>query len=345
MVKKKSAFTLIELVALLVIMAIIALIVTPLVMSIIRKAKVSADKRSVDAYGRSIELAIAGYLMDTGSFPTEVSQLTIEYSGDEVVCLTTQLNSDSSIYLAGCTVGGRSVDGYTYGKEESVPTPTYTAYSVGDEVTYNNVDYYVIKDSSTSEETVTLLKAEPLTVAEVNQYGGVGTANNHVNMYAIQDISSSYYQTASNQNGYGGMAYYTSETCGYVNNNLVESGCTTDYAQSEVKYVVDAWKAAQAPSTTEARLITIDEVLSLGYEWKQTCPTCSENWVRTNEVPIWLNLAKWYWTISPHNDSSSTVWSVEESDSSNIGGSYVDGGGSGGVVRPVIVLPKSALSA
>ena len=44
---KKNAFTLIELIAVLVIMAIIALIATPLVMSIIRKARISADKRSV----------------------------------------------------------------------------------------------------------------------------------------------------------------------------------------------------------------------------------------------------------------------------------------------------------
>ena len=78
---KRKAFTLIELIAVLVIMAIIALIVTPLVMSIIRKARVAADKRSVDAYGRSIELAIAGYLLDTGKFPTSVEQLAIEYSG------------------------------------------------------------------------------------------------------------------------------------------------------------------------------------------------------------------------------------------------------------------------
>ena len=77
--RKSKAFTLIELIGVLVIMAIIALIVTPLVMNIIRKARISADKRSVDAYGRSIdaygrsvELAIAGYLLDTGKFPTDV---------------------------------------------------------------------------------------------------------------------------------------------------------------------------------------------------------------------------------------------------------------------------------
>ena len=72
MKKKKSGFTLIELIAVLVIMAILALIVTPLVMSIIRKARVAADKRSIDAYGRSVELAIAGYLLDNGKFSTSV---------------------------------------------------------------------------------------------------------------------------------------------------------------------------------------------------------------------------------------------------------------------------------
>ena len=97
---KRKAFTLIELIAVLVIMAIIALIATPLVMNIIRKARISADKRSIDAYGRSIELAIAGYLMDTGDFPTSISELTIEYTGEEVVCTTTNLNSDSSIDLS-----------------------------------------------------------------------------------------------------------------------------------------------------------------------------------------------------------------------------------------------------
>ena len=111
--KRKNGFTLIELIAVLVILAILALIVTPLVMNIIRKARISADKRSIDAYGRSVEYAIATYLLDNGRFPTSIEELTIEYTGDEVVCSTSKLNSDSSVYLAGCRVAGRSVD-YTY---------------------------------------------------------------------------------------------------------------------------------------------------------------------------------------------------------------------------------------
>ena len=135
-------------------------------MNIIKKARISADKRSIDAYGRSIELAIASYLLDEGKFPTSINELNIEYSGDEVVCSTTQLNGDSSVYLTGCTFGGRNVD-YSYGTDKTPTAPTYTAYNIGDEVSYNNIDYYVIANSETNESTVTLLKAEPLTVAEV----------------------------------------------------------------------------------------------------------------------------------------------------------------------------------
>ena len=119
---KKKAFTLIELIAVLVILAILALIVTPLVMNIIRKAKDAANKRSVDAYGRSIELAIANYVLESGSFPSDLSNLAVEYSGNEVVCNVMNINDNGKAYLSECSVSGVSVldntdDGYYhYGK-------------------------------------------------------------------------------------------------------------------------------------------------------------------------------------------------------------------------------------
>ena len=325
--KKKKGFTLIELIAVLVIMAILALIVTPLVMSIIRKARVSADKRSIDAYGRSIELAIASYLLDNGTFPTSIEQLTIEYSGDEVVCSTTQINPDSSVYLEECTVGGRSVDGYTYGTDNS---PTYQAYSIGDEVTYNNVDYYVIKDSGIKESTVTLLKAEPLTVAEVNQYG-VG----HVNMYATTNTTDPYYQKACDINGYGGMMYYSSPTC---TNYGDTSGCKSDYASSEVKYVVDAWKVDQASAASEARLITYDELTdNLGYEKKNQGTIYPSS---SGTTPTWVYHSQYpYWTESQHNDSTTSIWCVYSEGYFDTSKVYYYSE----VVRPVIVLSKNLL--
>ena len=340
--KKNKAFTLIELIAVLVILAILALIVTPLVMNIIRKARISADKRSIDAYGRSIEIAIATYLLDEGKFPSSINELTIEYSGDRVVCSTTQLNSDSSVYLTGCTVAGRSVY-YSYGTNTS---PSYAAYSIGDEVTYNNVDYYVIANSDQNDANVTLLKSEPLTVSEVNEYG-VG----HINRYTSSSVGTVYYR-----NGYGGIAYYSSETCGVVNSGLVQTGCTTSYESSDIKYVVDAWKNAQASASIEARLITYDELIdNLGFDhvtWNVS------NWqVNPEYTPSFVFSGNYsYWTMSQYNDSGTDVWCVMCRDDmhSIVTGynahEFMDYGypaysysQSFFVVRPVIVLPKSAL--
>ena len=109
MLRKKNGFTLIELIGVLVIFAIITLIVTPLVMNIIRKAKISARKRSVDTYGRSVELAIASYLLDNGYFPTDLHTLNIEYSGNEVVCNVMVMKENGGLYMSQCRVNNVDV--------------------------------------------------------------------------------------------------------------------------------------------------------------------------------------------------------------------------------------------
>ena len=162
--KEKNAFTLIELIAVLVILAVIALIVTPLVMNIVKKAKDNANKRSVDAYGKATEIAVATYLLDTGDYPTSLDNLTVEYSGNEVLCNVKILNEDGSVYLSECRVANKEVkdkktdDGwYHYGKTTGQGS-TYDAYIVGDQVTYNGMDFYVIANSDENSDSVTLLK-------------------------------------------------------------------------------------------------------------------------------------------------------------------------------------------
>ena len=190
-----------------------------------------------------------------------------------------------------------------------------------------------------------MLKKTPLTVNEVNTYGGVGTANNHVNMYVTQDTNSVYYQQAFNLNnsGYGGMVYYSSSTCG----SSGSSGCTTDYAQSEIKYVVDAWKTAQAPNATNARLITLDDLTdNLGMELNKINPTTYQITV-TEDTPTWvIGENYWYWTMTTDTDNVGQVWFV-----SARSGAFVlsygvqDHRGNGYAVRPVITLSKSLISA
>ena len=325
----KKAFTLIELVSVLVILAILALIVTPLVLNIIRKARIAADKRSIDAYGRSIKLAISDYLLENGTLPTSIEELTIEYSGDRVVCSTTKLNSDSSVYLAECTVNNRAVTGYTYGKEEKLPV----AYKTGDEITYNGIDYYVLKDSEIEDLTVTLLKSTPLTYDEVNTYG-----EGHVNMYVTNDTNASYYQKAVNHGGYGALAYYGSSTCFNFED---QSGCTNEYGNSEIKYVVDAWALDKVPNgLIEARLITYEE---LDDNMSQT-QVCTVDCYETIGLKYkWLyDYSYQYWTMSPYGDSTDTVWIVDSS-YRMVGGKVNFRNDFYRLVRPVIVLSKAVL--
>ena len=177
--KRKNGFTLIELIAVLVILAILALIVTPLVMNIIRKAKISADRRSVDAYGRSVELAIATYLLDTGTFPTDLSSLKVEYTGKVVSCNVMQMKENGGIYLSECTVDGKQVkddsteDGYYhYGTKDITNEEYVDMYGLA--LKNASVAYYNTNDTIVEDYTTLTLdyKGKPVACEVTINYDG-----------------------------------------------------------------------------------------------------------------------------------------------------------------------------
>ena len=47
---------------------------------------------------------------------------------------------------------------------------SYKDYKVGDVIEYKGDSYYVILNSDKDEQTVSTIKAEPLTVDEINSY-------------------------------------------------------------------------------------------------------------------------------------------------------------------------------
>ena len=55
---KKKGFTLIELLAVIVVLAVIALIATPIVLNLVKTAKIGAAEQSVTGYVKSIENTI-----------------------------------------------------------------------------------------------------------------------------------------------------------------------------------------------------------------------------------------------------------------------------------------------
>ena len=210
-------------------------------------------------------------------------------------------------------------------------TPYVKQYEIGEELTVKNEKYNVIGQGN---DYVTLLKQQALTVEEVNTYG-----SGHINQYTSVSVGTAY-----NRNGYGGMAYYTSTTCGYNGSNWIYDGCTTDYNSSEVKYVVDAWAADKFQNDElkevdnyKARLVQKEEVRSQFYP---SCRESASNCSIESATPSWLyNSNYYYWTMSQHQSFSSSVWSVFGD--GRLRYSYVYT--SSGAVRPVINLYKSKL--
>ncbi len=131
---KNRGFTLIELLAVIVILAIIALIATPIILSIINDTKQSADERSIELYGKSVENAVAKYQMlypeDTNITFNKISSY-IEYEGNPVSCTYPVIYKEGYIYLSQCKVNGKEID-YDYGTYRSSPEEWFECSDNGD---------------------------------------------------------------------------------------------------------------------------------------------------------------------------------------------------------------------
>ena len=145
------------------------------------------------------------------------------------------------------------------------------------------------------------------------------------------------------------MAYYSSSTCRYIKykgSESINTGCTIDYAKSEVKYVVDAWALDKLKANDlkedktgySVRLITLDDLVdNLGY----TIVDVTTHYAPTADVtPSWVynNNSSYYWTMSQKEDSTVDVWHVLDN-----GHVFNDHVSSLSTVRPVITLLKSAI--
>ena len=270
--KKRKGFTLIEVIAVLVILSIIFLIATPLVMNIIRKSKDSANKRSIDAYGRSVEYAVAVYMLDDTEFPTSFDDIKIEYRGSKVECAVNIVNYDGSVFLDKCAVNGKLVKDskfssgyYQYGKDTNnylftlykdvsevvnntsgspsgnVNTSNQSSSSTSGIVTYNGLSYYRLPNISVTTGYVALIGEEPLSYADTVKYAG--------NIPVV------------NVNGFGAVAYYSSDTCNETNSE----GCKTDYNSSNVKVIIDAWTKDNVKNDSSATILTTDYLTNYGY--------------------------------------------------------------------------------
>ena len=148
----KKAFTLIELLAVIVILAIIALIAVPIVLNIIKDSKEESNKRSIEMYAKALKNSIAKYQLDgkelgvsilettDGRNFSNVNDFKVDYDGN-VACEVIEIYADGTMYLEKCEVNGELVK-YTYGKKASFTDDSWATiaanvkagymYNVGD---------------------------------------------------------------------------------------------------------------------------------------------------------------------------------------------------------------------
>ena len=252
-----KGYTLIELIAVLVIMLMIFLIVTPLVMSIIRRARISAYKRSIDAYGRSVELAIASYLLDNGTFPTDLNSLTVEYSGSEVVCNVMAMKENGGIYLSECIVNGKEVkdssteDGwYHYGTRDITNEEYVDMY--GDALRRASIGYYTEHETPVEDYRTLEIDYEGKNIScdvTVNYNGTIYMTNCKVNNVEVRD-----------ENEEDGYYHYGSIVDPTAVQSLIEKSnplTTTNYidGNSGEMYTFEHPATAQTGALTDYRYI------------------------------------------------------------------------------------------
>ena len=122
----KKGFTLVELLAVIVILAVIALITIPAVMKMIDNATINSYRRSIDLYGKAVSQGIISYESDMVEKGKKINitfeniDSYIEYEGNDVDCKDKTIYSDRTILLKQCYVQEELVHaekGRGYGEE------------------------------------------------------------------------------------------------------------------------------------------------------------------------------------------------------------------------------------
>ena len=161
--KNKKCFTLIELLAVIVVLAIIALIATPIVMNTIKKSKKGAAERSVDSYVKQLEAIEKGNASTGDDKPTipDTPSTTVVYrwSTDEIkIGATIDPNNTSKITKDASTLGKSYYLKHVLDKDNKVTESYACAILKGKEYCLTNGEYGYATNPSDYTGNALLLK-------------------------------------------------------------------------------------------------------------------------------------------------------------------------------------------
>ncbi len=312
------------------------------------------------------------YLLNYNSWTMTAHEKCLYYSGivtscyNNIYALYTSRYSNGNSYSRLMSVGvndNGSVRPTIKLKKNSVSKVSFNEYhnnavreyKIGDIINYNDTKFYVIKNSSESDSTVTLLKDEPLTKYELETYGE-GYINNYIYSYNGNILTPG---TVIFDNGFNKVAYLSTDKCYYnsSNNSLDYSGCSQNNDVSNVKHIVDNWllgtinvsDTAIDENGYSSRLIGSDDLTDLGYISIQANTTGKDNFKAGNDTPEFMSNenTKGMLTMIPsyvYIDNGQNYCEITIADD---GYSFITRGipnVSIGTVRPVVTLNKKEIA-
>ncbi len=207
-------------------------------------------------------------------------------------------------------------------------------YSSGDIVTYNGINFTILKNSNVGDDSIILIKSNPLTIDEVLEYG---------KGYINKGLENS--DNPKNINGYGILAYYSSDNCKESDN----SGCTNKYEDSDIKHIVDAWALDKLSinginiSSLNARIISkldLENYLKYTKSVKQN-PGGTSGYFTYFYPPDYADLDLSYcWTSFTINDDKDTMFVGDDENGFMFRKIYDDLG----AICPIITIKKQNVS-
>ena len=187
-------FTLVELLAVIVILAVLALIATPIVLSIIDDAKESAMLRSAEMYLSGVENAVMRENMNNGgnfrpnsceilngNIKCDTTNVEVEVDGEvpstgSIVFENGKIKEVILNYTSGTIVKDNNGNLVYEGSQETKVTiiPKKETYIIGEEVKIGEESFYVIADDN---EKVILLTKENIDAINLVQSASAGAVD------------------------------------------------------------------------------------------------------------------------------------------------------------------------
>ena len=332
--KRKNAFTLIELLAVIVVLAIIALIATPIVMNTIKNTKKGAAERSADSYIKQVETAVAEERLNKN----EVLEGEYQITSDGNLCRdkSASCSDDNKIKIE--MSGTKPTSGKIKITNGSVDQ-TSSSMTIGDyTVSYNSTKktYEATEKGNTPQVEVLCTAKTTGNVPSGNYaYGDEYTCelgDNDEKTFFVLETNGDNVSLIMNKNidtnGKGTTSGNTVAWCksGYDNS------CAADGALEYLKTSTTSWTKL---TESQISLPSYDQIYKAAGNKDENLPKWLYGNLNSSSAPYT------YWTSTSSASDSLNAWYV-----------YCDGYlyknnvnlGSYGGVRPVITVSKSNLS-